>query len=203
MRCSAGEGSSGQDSAVQRNSMWLPATFRYAFLKGHDMFKLLVTGIAATVLLAGCETGAQQSILLAETTVTGNITQNQSGNGGSQSISIGNTDGKPASGKKTKGGKLSSSQDDPETGNKQSADVSGSAKVRQGQDGRGNTQSADVNGSGNISQNQSGRGNSQSISIGGNTTGAGGTPSLTQSQTGANRKQSIKVDGKKVEMKDE
>jgi hypothetical protein len=165
------------------------------------MNKSLFTAVAATLLLAGCEYGNQESIILAETTVTGNITQNQSGSGNSQSMSIGNTDGKPAAKKSKKEAKVSSAQDDPETGNKQSANVSGSAKVKQNQGGRGNTQSADVDGSGNISQNQSGRSNSQSLVIGGNS--AGGTPSVTQSQTGANRKQSIKIDGKKVETKEE
>ena len=132
-----------------------------------------------------------------------NITQNQSGGSNSQSMSIGNTDSKPTT---KKGKKISSEQDDPETGNNQSANVSGSAKVRQRQDGRGNKQSADVDSSGNISQNQSGHNNSQSISIGSGVSSGGastGTPSLTQSQTGVNRKQSIKVDGKKVEMKDQ
>jgi hypothetical protein len=134
----------------------------------------------------------------------GNISQNQSGWGNSQSISIGNTDAKPAK----KGKKLSSSQHDPDTGNTQSANVSGSAQVSQSQGGRDNTQTADVDGSGNISQNQSGRYNSQSISIGsgvnsGGTSGNAGSPSLYQSQTGVNRKQSIKIDGKKVETKDE
>jgi hypothetical protein len=165
------------------------------------MNQSLITAIAATLLLAGCEVGNQESIILAETTVTGNITQNQSGGNNSQSISIGNTDGKAAAKKGKKGAKVSSTQDDPETGNKQSANVSGSAKVAQSQGGRGNTQSANVDGSGNISQNQSGRSNSQSMVIGGSS--AGGTPSVTQSQTGANRKQSIKIDGKKVETKEE
>jgi hypothetical protein len=165
------------------------------------MNKSLIAAIAATLILAGYEYGNQETTLLAETTVTGNITQNQSGSGNSQSMSIGNTDGKPASKKSKKDGTVSSTQDDPETGNKQSANVSGSAKVKQSQGGRDNTQSADVDGSGNISQNQSGRSNSQSLVIGGNS--AGGTPSVTQSQTGVNRKQSIKIDGKKVETKDE
>ena len=166
------------------------------------MNKSLFTAVAATLFLAGCEAGNQESIILAETTVTGNITQNQSGGGSnSQSISIGNSDGKPAAKKSKKGEKVSSTQDDPETGNKQSANVSGSAKVKQSQDGRGNTQSANVDASGNISQNQSGNSNSQSLVIGGGSS-AGGTPSVTQSQTGANRKQSIKIDGKKVETKE-
>jgi hypothetical protein len=168
------------------------------------MNKPLFGAVAAIFLLAGCASGSDESIILAQVTVTGNITQNQSGSNNSQSISIGNTDGKPAANKGKKSGKLSSAQDDPETGNKQSANVSGAAKVRQSQAGRDNTQSADVDGSGNISQNQSGRSNSQSIVIGGTgSTGAGGTPSLIQSQTGVNRKQSIKIDGKKVETKDE
>lgn len=153
------------------------------------------TAIAAAVL----------SATVAGPALAQNISQNQSGWSNSQSISIGNTDSKPAKGKKGKA--ISSEQNDPETGNKQSANVSGSAKVKQAQEGRGNTQSADVDGSGNISQNQSGRNNSQSISIGSGVTigggSTGGTPSLTQSQTGANKKQSIKIDGKKVETKEE
>jgi len=164
------------------------------------MNKLLGAAIAATTLLAGFDASSQESILLAQTNV-GNITQSQSGSSNSQSISIGNTDGKPAAKKGKKGEKLSSTQADPETGNKQSANVSGGAKVKQAQAGRGNTQSADVDANGNISQNQSGRNNSQSIVIGGNT--SGGTPSLHQSQTGANKKQSIMIDGKKVETKSE
>lgn len=164
------------------------------------MNKSIFSAIAATLMLAGGAAGAQESMLLAQTTVTGNITQNQSGWGNSQSISIGNTDSKPAK-KAKKGEKMSSTQDDPETGNKQSANVSGSAKVKQNQAGKDNTQTADVDGSGNITQNQSGRSNSQSISIGGGVNVGGGKPSITQSQTGANRKQSIKIDGKKVETK--
>jgi hypothetical protein len=162
----------------------------------------LITAVAVTLLVAGCEVGDQESFLLAQTTVTGNITQSQSGgSNNSQSISIGNSDGKPAAKKGKKGGTVSSTQNDPETGNKQSANVTGSAKVAQSQSGGGNTQSANVDASGNISQNQSGRNNSQSLVIGGNS--AGGTPSVTQSQTGANRKQSILIDGKKVEKKQE
>ena len=155
------------------------------------MKQFVHTAIAAA-LLSAC---------VATSVVAQNISQNQSGWSNSQSISIGNTDAKPAK----KGKAISSAQNDPETGNKQSANVSGSAKVKQSQDGRGNTQSADVDSSGNISQNQSGRNNSQSISIGSGVSigGSGGTPSLTQSQTGANKKQSIKVDGKKVETKEE
>ena len=107
-----------------------------------------------------------------------NINQNQSGSSNSQSISIGNTDGKTV--KKSKGKKLESTQKDPKTGNIQSADVSGG-------------------GSGNISQNQSGRNNNQSISIGGSTSSK--LPTVTQSQTGADKKQSIVVDGKKVDAK--
>jgi hypothetical protein len=103
-----------------------------------------------------------------------NINQSQSGWGNSQSISIGNVDGKPAkkSGKKKK---VDSTQTDSETGN---------------------TQSVKADGGGNINQSQSGRNNNQSISIG---PGVSGTPSVTQTQTGANKKQSIVVDGKKVE----
>ena len=157
----------------------------------------LATALAATAAVA--QAASEPAMMLAETTVTGNISQNQSGESNSQSMSIGNTGGPKAK----KGKKISSAQNDPETGNKQSADVSGSAKVNQGQEGRGNTQSADVNGSGNVSQNQSGRNTSQSISIGGGGGTTTGTPSLTQSQTGANRKQSIKIDGKKVETKEE
>ena len=108
------------------------------------------------------------------------ISQNQSGNSNSQSISIGNTGDKPAKKVKGKKEKISSTQNDPTTGNKQSADVSGG-------------------GSGNISQNQSGRNNNQSINIGGNT--GGKLPTVTQAQTGADKKQSIVVDGKKVEQK--
>ncbi|CAN5187478.1 hypothetical protein BH11PSE11_BH11PSE11_19750 [soil metagenome] len=108
------------------------------------------------------------------------ITQNQSGWGNSQSISIGNSDGKPApkSAKaKADAKKLSSTQKDDKTGNTQSVNVDG--------------------GSGNIAQNQSGRNNSQSINIGGNTSSK--LPTVTQTQTGADRKQSVKIDGKKVE----
>jgi hypothetical protein len=176
--------------------------FPASIQKGQHMNKSIFTAVAAALALAGCDSGTRESILLAETTVTGNITQSQSGSGNnSQSISIGNTDGSAAAKKGKKASKVSSTQDDPETGNKQSANVSGSAKVKQSQGGRDNTQSANVDGSGNISQNQSGRNNSQSLVIGGNS--AGGTPSITQSQTGANRKQSIKIDGKKVETKEE
>ena len=108
-----------------------------------------------------------------------NISQNQSGWGNSQSISIGNVDGsKPA--KKKKGKKsVDSTQSDADTGN---------------------TQSVKADGGGNISQNQSGRNNAQSINIG---PGVSGTPSVTQSQTGASKKQSILIDGKKVEKKQE
>ena len=103
----------------------------------------------------------------------GNINQSQSGSSNNQSISIGNSDGKPA--KKVKS-KKSVQKDD--SGNVQSSDVSGG-------------------GSGNITQNQSGSRNNQSLSIGGNT--GGSLPTVTQSQTGANKSQSIVVDGKKVE----
>lgn len=109
-----------------------------------------------------------------------NITQNQTGSSNSQSISIGNTSDKPVKKAKGKKEKISSTQNDATTGNKQSADVSGG-------------------GSGNISQNQSGRNNNQSIKIGGNT--GGKLPTVTQSQTGADKKQSIMVDGKKVDAK--
>ena len=158
----------------------------------HSTIALAIAAISASAI------AEDTPMLLAQ-----NISQNQSGWSNSQSISIGNTDSKPAA---KKGKQISSAQNDPETGNKQSANVSGSAKVKQAQDGRGNTQSADVDSSGNISQNQSGRNNSQSISIGSGVSSGGastGTPSLTQSQTGANRKQSIKIDGKKVETKEE
>ena len=84
------------------------------------MNKSIFSAIAAALMLAGNGAGAQESMLLAQTTVTGNITQNQSGWGNSQSISIGNTDSKPAK-KGKKGEKMSSTQNDPETGNKQSA----------------------------------------------------------------------------------
>jgi hypothetical protein len=158
----------------------------------------VLTVLAAILMLAGCGEGNQQSINLSG--ATGNVSQSQSGWGNSQSMSIGNVDGKPAPSKS--GGKaLNSAQDDPETGNRQSASVTGSARVSQSQGGRDNTQSAVVDGSGNISQTQSGRSNSQSLVIGGNVDG--NTPSIVQSQTGVNRKQSIKIDGKKVETKDE
>ena len=122
------------------------------------------------------------SIAVAATLIAGsagtvtaqNISQSQSGWSNSQSISIGNVDGKPAK-KDKKGKKVDSTQSDSETGN---------------------TQSVKADGGGNISQNQSGRNNNQSINIG---PGVSGTPSVTQSQTGANKKQSVVVDGKKVE----
>jgi hypothetical protein len=129
--------------------------------------KPIPIALAAT-LVAGAGTVAAQ-----------NISQNQSGWGNSQSISIGNVDGKPA--KKEKKGKkqVDSTQSDADTGN---------------------TQSVKADGGGNISQNQSGRSNNQSINIG---PGVAGSPSVTQTQTGANKKQSIVVDGKKVEKKQE
>lgn len=109
-----------------------------------------------------------------------NISQNQSGSSNSQSMSIGNTGDKPVKKAKGKKEKISSTQNDSTTGNKQSADVSGG-------------------GSGNISQNQSGTRNNQSLSVGGNT--GGKLPTVTQSQTGADKKQSMVVDGKKVDAK--
>ena len=103
-----------------------------------------------------------------------NINQSQSGNNNNQSISIGNVDGgKPA--KKSTKSKKSVQKDD--SGNVQSADVSG--------------------GSGDVNQNQKGNNNKQSISIGGNT--GGKLPTVTQSQQGSGKEQSIAVDGKKVE----
>jgi hypothetical protein len=131
--------------------------------------KTLPIALAAT-LIAGAGAG---------TVAAQNISQNQSGSGNSQSLSIGNVDGKPA--KKQKKGKkqVDSTQSDPDTGN---------------------TQSVKADGGGNVAQNQSGRGNKQSIDIG---PGVGGSPSVTQTQTGANKKQSIVVDGKKVEKKQE
>jgi hypothetical protein len=131
------------------------------------MKKALTIAAAASLLAVGT------SVTLAQ-----NISQNQSGLGNSQSISIGNVDGKPAPKKKGKK-KVDSTQADPDTGN---------------------TQSVKADGGGNISQNQSGRSNNQSINIG---PGVSGTPSVTQTQTGANKKQSIVVDGKKVEKKQE
>ena len=109
-----------------------------------------------------------------------NISQNQSGWGNSQSISIGNVDGKQPAKKDKKSKKgVDSTQSDADTGN---------------------TQSVKADGGGNIAQNQSGRNNNQSINIG---AGVSGKPSVTQTQTGANKKQSIVVDGKKVEKKQE
>ena len=157
------------------------------------MDKSIFAAVAATLALAGCGDGNQQSMTVSGS--TGNVSQSQRGWGNSQSMSIGNVDGKKAP-DQSDGKVISSTQNDPETGNKQSSSVKGSAKVGQSQGGSGNTQSAVVDGSGNISQSQSGRSNSQSLVIGGNS--AGGTPSVTQSQTGANRKQSITIDGKKV-----
>ena len=125
--------------------------------------KSITIAVAAT-LFAG----------VAGTVAAQNISQSQSGMSNSQSISIGNVDGKPAK-KEKKGKKVDSTQSDAETGN---------------------TQSVKADGGGNISQNQSGRNNNQSINIG---AGVSGTPSVTQSQTGANKKQSVVVDGKKVE----
>ena len=138
--------------------------------------KFAYTALAAALSLTVADYGQAQLVQLAQS----NISQNQSGSGNSQSISIGNVDGKQPA-KKAKGktkGKVSSTQKDAETGNTQSADVSGG-------------------GSGNVSQNQSGRNNSQSMNISGSASGK--TPTVTQSQTGANRKQSITVDGKKVD----
>ena len=134
------------------------------------MKKALTIAAAATLLAGGTSATFAQ-----------NINQNQTGWGNSQSISIGNVDGKPApkkskESKESKGKKkVDSTQTDADTGN---------------------TQSVKADGGGNISQNQSGRSNNQSISIG---PGVSGTPSVTQTQTGANKKQSIVVDGKKVE----
>ncbi len=127
---------------------------------------LLLTALTAAAIASG-GTFAQ------------NINQSQSGSGNSQSISIGNVDGKAPVKKKSK--KVSSTQDDPSTGN---------------------SQSVNADSGGNISQNQSGNNNKQSIDIGGNVNG-GKAPSVTQTQTGSNRKQSIVVDGKKVEKKQE
>ena len=128
------------------------------------MKKALTIAAAVTLLAAGTSAPFAQ-----------NINQSQSGWGNSQSISIGNVDGKPAPKKSKSKKKVDSTQSDPDTGN---------------------TQSVKADGGGNISQNQSGRSNNQSINIG---PGVSGTPSVTQSQTGANKKQSIVVDGKKVE----
>ncbi len=132
------------------------------------MKKALTLAAASTLVAAALSAHAQ------------NISQNQSGWGNSQSISIGNVDGSKPAAKKKKGKKsVDSTQSDPDTGN---------------------TQSVKADGGGNISQNQSGRSNAQSINIG---PGVSGSPSVTQSQTGANKKQSIVVDGKKVEKKQE
>jgi hypothetical protein len=129
--------------------------------------KALSIAVAATLAAGSAATVSAQ-----------NISQSQSGWSNSQSISIGNVDGKPA--KKQKGKKqVDSTQSDSDTGN---------------------TQSVKADGGGNISQNQSGRNNNQSINIG---PGVSGTPSVTQTQTGASKKQSIVVDGKKVEKKQE
>ena len=101
-------------------------------LHGAIAAALFATAAVATTAHGDCD----DTMLLAQSNVTtGNITQSQSGGSNSQSISIGNTDGA----KVKKGKKISSEQNDPETGNSQSANVSGSAKVRQSQDGRGNT----------------------------------------------------------------
>lgn len=105
----------------------------------------------------------------------GNISQNQSGSGNNQSMSIGNDDSKP---KKAAKAKKSVQRDS--VGNTQSSDVSGG-------------------GSGNVSQNQSGSGNSQGLSIGGNS--GGKLPTVTQNQKGTGREQTTVIDGKKVEQK--
>ena len=134
------------------------------------MTKVLTIAAAAALITGSAGAGFAQ-----------NISQNQSGWGNSQSISIGNTDGSKPAAKKTKekkGKKVDSTQTDDS----------------------GNTQSVKADGGGNISQNQSGRSNTQSINIG---AGVSGTPSVTQTQTGAGKKQSILVDGKKVEKKQE
>lgn len=121
---------------------------------------------------------ALAALALAGTAAAQNINQSQSGWGNSQSISIGNTDGSEKA-KKAPKKKVSSTQSDPKTGNKQSVEADSG---------------------GNINQSQSGRNNSQSIVIGGNVNG-GKLPSVNQTQTGANKEQSIVVDGKKVEKK--
>jgi hypothetical protein len=131
------------------------------------MKKALTITAASTLIAAALSAPAQ------------NISQNQSGWGNSQSISIGNADGGKQAAKKKGKKSVDSTQSDAETGN---------------------TQSVKADGGGNISQNQSGRNNAQSINIG---PGVSGKPSVTQSQTGANKKQSIVVDGKKVEKKQE
>lgn len=107
----------------------------------------------------------------------GNISQNQSGSGNNQSLSIGGDDSKPAK-KSTTRSKKSVQRDS--VGNTQSSDVSGG-------------------GSGNVSQNQTGSGNSQGLSIGGNT--GGKLPTVTQNQKGTGREQTTVIDGKKVEQK--
>jgi hypothetical protein len=155
----------------------------------------LALAVASLSAMSAAATADESPMLLAQVS-TGTISQSQSGGeGNKQSISIGKTDAAPKKGKK-----ISSAQQDPETGNRQSGSVSGSAKLNQSQGGRDNTQTADVSGSAKVQQSQGGRGNSQSISIGsGVTSNSGGSPKITQSQTGANNKESVKVDGKKVE----
>src|SRR5450631_3167124 len=103
--------------------------------KGVDMYKSIFTALAAALVLAGCGVGNQQSVNISGS--AGNVSQSQSGWSNSQSMSIGNVDGKGASGKAE--GAVSATQNAPETGNKQSANVSGSAKVAQSQGGSGNT----------------------------------------------------------------
>jgi len=102
------------------------------------------TSLAATLALAAAGYGHAQPVLLAQS----NISQNQSGWGNSQSISIGNTDGTQAS-KKTKGKakRVSSTNKDPETGNTQSADVGGKTpSVAQTQTGANRQQSVTMDG---------------------------------------------------------
>jgi hypothetical protein len=104
------------------------------------------TALAATLALAGCGDGNQQSISVGSGT-TGNISQSQSGWKNSQSISIGNVDGaaKPAKGNKEN---VVSTQADYDTGNTQSASVGGDAAVSitQTQTGVNRSQSMTVNG---------------------------------------------------------
>jgi hypothetical protein len=137
------------------------------------MHKPLFTAVTVALMLAGQEGSAQGTLVLDGATLAGNISQVQSGSGNSQSISIGGTT--VVKHARHKSHRVFSTQSDPDTGNRQSADVSGS---------------------GSISQRQSGRNNSQSLVIEGNS----GTPSIMQSQTGANRTQSIKINGERIEM---
>ena len=82
------------------------------------------TALAASLALAGCGDGNQQSITTGSGT-TGNISQSQSGWNNSQSISIGNADGDAKPGKGGSTGSVSITQKQSGVNRSQSLTVDG------------------------------------------------------------------------------